>query len=35
MDHLVLYAVPAFVILMVIEALWAHRAVRDDAALRG
>jgi sterol desaturase/sphingolipid hydroxylase (fatty acid hydroxylase superfamily) len=35
MDHLVLYAVPAFVALMVIEALWARRAVRDDAALRG
>jgi sterol desaturase/sphingolipid hydroxylase (fatty acid hydroxylase superfamily) len=35
MDHLVLYAIPGFVALMIIEALWARRARRDDAALRG
>jgi sterol desaturase/sphingolipid hydroxylase (fatty acid hydroxylase superfamily) len=35
MDHLVLYAIPGFVALMIIEALWARRARRDDDALRG
>jgi sterol desaturase/sphingolipid hydroxylase (fatty acid hydroxylase superfamily) len=35
MDHLVLYAIPGFVALMIIEALWVRRARRDDAALRG
>jgi len=35
MSVLILYAIPAFLVLMVVEILWARRAVAEQAPLRG
>jgi sterol desaturase/sphingolipid hydroxylase (fatty acid hydroxylase superfamily) len=35
MSVLILYAIPAFLITMVIESLWARRALREGARIRG
>ena len=35
MSRLIYAAFPAFIVLMIIEALWARRAVRENASLKG